>query len=708
MKKSRILAALLCLTFLLGACGKDGSSAEESQPSYSGGLNEATMEWKGQGGAYKMENIELPERCQDVDIYGGELYYLVQSEPDINPYHILRGDRELGTVERDYNMEFCVKDDGIYMLDMSFEEEERRISLSKYSLELEPVFTAELNGMYESERYGYGDVQSVKISGDNSGDKIYLQVNQTELLILDSQGQLTGSGRLPGEGLSLVLSVDGTLYAAGETAEGQKLYRFDGGTGEFTQAFTCPAGSLFDGGDGSYLLLLADDGIYSLDAQGTASPKVIWSECYLNPGSIYKVKADGGKFLCLGSDSCYLLTPAEPEELQPKTELLIACMDPNGMDILAARFNDYSDEYYVRVVDYTRDMEASEEEIQLRLNTELISGKAPDMFCFFSGWISPNIYAGKGLLVDMKPLIEADEELSPEDIVLYKALDYNGGIYVMGESFYLDTMAARESDFGQRYGWTLEEYRQIDAGLREDQMCIYNLTRELFINSIIARYVRYAVDWTSGDCSFDSPEFIDLLRTALELRETPEDPNNMVFGPGEPRVAAGEQTTVAVFAMYVSSLAESEQMAGCPLSFIGSPTPDGSCGTDASLNTELAICSLSEHQEGCWEFIKYMLMNANTDRGIMPGYPLLMYRPALEESIAKAMADEDAKVKMTQADADKLLDFLDAIENLNEYDSAIMDIIKSECQAMFAGDKTPEETAKLIQSRASLYVAEQS
>lgn len=92
----------------------------------------------------------------------------------------------------------------------------------------------------------------------------------------------------------------------------------------------------------------------------------------------------------------------------------------------------------------------------------------------------------------------------------------------------------------------------------------------------------------------------------------------------------------------------------------------------------------------------------------MPGYPLLMYRPALEESIAKAMADEEVKVKMTQADADKLLDFLAAIENLYDYDSAIMDIIKSECQAMFSGDKTPEETAKLIQSRASLYVAEQS
>ena len=153
MKKSKILAALLCLVFILSACGKDGESAAEKETEDSGGLDEVTMQWKGQGGAYKMENIELPERCQDVDIYGGELYYLVQSEPDINPYHILRGDRELGTVERDYNMEFCVKEDGIYMLDMSFEEEGRGISLSKYSLELEPVFTAELNGMYESERY---------------------------------------------------------------------------------------------------------------------------------------------------------------------------------------------------------------------------------------------------------------------------------------------------------------------------------------------------------------------------------------------------------------------------------------------------------------------------------------------------------------------------------------------------------------------------
>ena len=38
---------------------------------------------------------------------------------------------------------------------------------------------------------------------------------------------------------------------------------------------------------------------------------------------------------------------------------------------------------------------------------------------------------------------------------------------------------------------------------------------------------------------------------------------------------------------------------------------------------------------------------------------------------------------------------------------AINTIIEEECQAFFAGQKTAEETARLIQDRAGLYVFEQ-
>ena len=42
------------------------------------------------------------------------------------------------------------------------------------------------------------------------------------------------------------------------------------------------------------------------------------------------------------------------------------------------------------------------------------------------------------------------------------------------------------------------------------------------------------------------------------------------------------------------------------------------------------------------------------------------------------------------------------------YDQSLMEIISDEAGAFFAGEKTAEETARLIQNRVQLYMAEQS
>jgi hypothetical protein len=81
-----------------------------------------------------------------------------------------------------------------------------------------------------------------------------------------------------------------------------------------------------------------------------------------------------------------------------------------------------------------------------------------------------------------------------------------------------------------------------------------------------------------------------------------------------------------------------------------------------------------------------------------------MYSPKLEEAISKAIAEE----KMTQQDGAKLREFISQIEGISIYDSTIMNIIETQCQALLAGDKTVDETAKQIQSKVSLYIFEQS
>ena len=88
----------------------------------------------------------------------------------------------------------------------------------------------------------------------------------------------------------------------------------------------------------------------------------------------------------------------------------------------------------------------------------------------------------------------------------------------------------------------------------------------------------------------------------------------------------------------------------------------------------------------------------------------------LEEQLAAAQADVSAiprgnyefKEPLTAAEAEQFRDFLSRIEHTSFYDKTAMDIIRTECAAFFAGSKSAEETAALIQSRLSLYVAEQS
>ena len=62
---------------------------------------------------------------------------------------------------------------------------------------------------------------------------------------------------------------------------------------------------------------------------------------------------------------------------------------------------------------------------------------------------------------------------------------------------------------------------------------------------------------------------------------------------------------------------------------------------------------------------------------------------------------------LTREGGDALLELVEATEGTHVFDYTIESIIKEEAAAFFAGDKTAQETADLIQSRVSLYLGEQ-
>lgn len=60
----------------------------------------------------------------------------------------------------------------------------------------------------------------------------------------------------------------------------------------------------------------------------------------------------------------------------------------------------------------------------------------------------------------------------------------------------------------------------------------------------------------------------------------------------------------------------------------------------------------------------------------------------------------------TQAQYDQIMELYNAISTVYTEDSALWEIISEQAQPYFVGDKSVDEAARLIQSRAGLYVNE--
>ena len=60
----------------------------------------------------------------------------------------------------------------------------------------------------------------------------------------------------------------------------------------------------------------------------------------------------------------------------------------------------------------------------------------------------------------------------------------------------------------------------------------------------------------------------------------------------------------------------------------------------------------------------------------------------------------------SQAQYDQIMELYNAVTTVYTEDNALWEIISEQAQPYFAGDKSVDETAKLIQSRAEIYVNE--
>lgn len=708
MKKilSIILASVMLLP--LAACGQKGESTQtETVP----GVDPATGQWIGAGGCYTLAAAELPENAVWTCLLDGERYSLIQDLTKFETYFV-RGDETLWQADNPAYMAAAVSD-GVWIAQEAREDGRERIDFTLLSLQGEERKTLSVRLPADCFARDFAVTDGLLVL--NCSDR---------LLAYDQAGQEISQIPHAEWSGSMVSGSDGKLYfTQPRETGGGTVSTVDARAGQMTECFVYERGSLCTGDEAAPLLLLRSDGIYRVQADGEKSPLVLWEECGLTVTGLSGAEAlPDGQYLLVGQAVApMLLLPAEPSELKPRTVLTLAVLPYEDRmadytlqfgNLIAAvnAFNARSLDCSVSIQDLSEDGTLTREQALTKLSTRLIAGEGPDML-LFRGELSPFPYLRKGLLRDLRQDVEADPELSLEDILTADAIVRDlGGLYLLSDRFTMDTRVGLQSRFGECWGWRFDEYLALDRERPEGTMVMYNLTREYFLRMSATRYMRSAIDWQSGSCAFDTPEFIRILNACREMRETPEDPENMVFGLGWDLLQGGYLMTDAIFLSSAAQLSAYRQQAGEAVSVIGWPTTDGSCGTDFSLGDPIGVLNSSAHPEACWQFLKAMLT------GYEGGTPA--YHPAMEAQIALARSHtedseplpfaENLKGPISEADEQQFRELLRQVEHTSLYDEAVLEIIQQECAAFLAGQRSAEDTAALIQSRVSLYVAEQA
>ena len=427
----------------------------------------------------------------------------------------------------------------------------------------------------------------------------------------------------------------------------------------------------------------------------------------------------------------FLLKPADPSSLKEKTAISISLLSQDySIRSYISSFNQQSDDYYVEVVDYYEQTGSVDNAINL-LNTQLISGAGPDIIQF-SG-VSAKQYGQRGYLLNLYNLMDSDADIAKDDFLCLGCFETDGKLCAISPGFFINTFLGLKSVFGDKTGWTFDEYFDMEKNLSDGNVMIINSSKDEFLRFCLMNYMDSAIDWENGTCDFDNPDFLAILKAANAVEDANINELDYLGITTESMVASGENKIMYSMFTGINELASYEKAVGQELCFIGWPTADGSCGSCIFPLMRLGINANSKNAEGAWEFIKYIISDPELQEEISANaFPI--YKKTLDQQIEELLhlyaefegkeitVNEDGTFNVdgvyqdrtynpspsiTQEQVQKLRNLISSVEIMYDYESQVNSIVNEECQRLFAGNITAEETAKNIQSRVTLYVAEQ-
>ena len=417
--------------------------------------------------------------------------------------------------------------------------------------------------------------------------------------------------------------------------------------------------------------------------------------------------------------------------------LIYAQLSANSVNQKALyQFNlEHKGEVQIEVRDYTKLSEGGKQGVDL-LMTEITAGRGPDIIELgTSGETSQLSYrrlAEQGYLEDLWPYIEEDPGLGRGENGLLKgvleaplqAAKINGGLYAIFEKVQLHTLVGAKSVVGDHPGWTPEELLNIFAAMPDGSVILEDYhnwkdpsVKQRFFTSLLYGFSDLFIDWEEGKCFFDGDRF----RSLLELTSCLPDQHDLERVCANQFEAQSEHFNRlrdgvvmledAGFGHWGEWRTRYDWFFG-ESSYVGYPVDDGSSGSYFEpVGIKLAMSSTCRNKEAAWLCMRQMYYSLGKyGQGIDVGKMLYRreLRAAMTDLCYTRIGTEIVQFPpLTRKEHARIQELCDSTARSSLLvDQELVDLVMEAAGPYFAGDKTLDETVRLIQSRAELYVNE--
>ncbi len=755
-KRGIFWSLLLVVVIALGGCGTGGRGGNKENGDNKGGGQDNSQQAEAKNYVYKEEEVAL-EGVNASDIsqiifsegkfiasgtkYGDTSSYSFYAVFDENGSRISYYESPEDAGETDNS--FAVGSNGdIYAVmtkdimegsgeDAAYKMEQYLVRRSQDGTEKERISLSE---RASEEEYFYAN----RILSDGKGT--LLVAGNGVLLQFDEEAGFVKLIKISEDVSEVLICRDGKVVLTAYGEQGMIVRSIDIATGQITGEYTliqnmgysCYAGTSYD------LLLATDQDIYGYNL-GDAEPKKLmdYVDSDVDAYSLYNlVSAEEENFYASyygASDSTghfSKFVKVAPEDVKDKITLTLGGLYIDS-DIKSriVRFNKESDTYRIRMVDYA--MYNTNEDYmagRTKLNQDIIAGNIPDIMVLDNG-MPVDSYIAKGLFADLNPYMDGENGIDRSKFLnnIFEAYSVDGKLYQLVPAFSISTMIGKQELTGGKTGWNYDEFEQFIAEMPQGTRAFSNATRDEVLRQFMELGGGEFINWQTGVCSFDSEHFINFLHF---LNTLPKDVDFSVYDDPESysRLASAYRNDEAFLSMVnMAGFGEfrewREGVFGADITFVGYPSKQGVGSAIVPLQ-RFAIASQAVDKDAAWQFIKTFL---DTDyQRATYAFPVSLER--IEELAEESMqppyyVDEQGnKVEYTESywlgevevalhpmrteDVEQVKTLLTSVTQTVRVDDSIINIIMEEAEAFFEGEKTAEEAAGIIQSRAQLYVNE--